>query len=347
MAKFRILSIDGGGLRGIIPVLILQELEKRTGKRLYEMFDMVAGTSTGGLIAAGAFVGQNGKPVYTLDQIADVYIKRGKEIFPDKGPLGDIFTDIKALKEPRFSPDGLSNVLKDLVKDYRLSDCLIPVLAPSYDLETNQPCIFKSRNIVEDNALLYTLCRATSAAPTYLPAFECIYKGVHRTCIDGGVYMNNPSVAAIVEISKYKNDPYYKAALPNFPGGVENVQFEDICVLSLGTGHYTDNIVKKKVENWGMLGWAPAIADVMMQGVNQASCYECDELLEPGSNLRLSVEIDNSKYADMTDSTDQCREYLTNLVKRDIFGDAEIMKSLDVFIKHAELVRTADEPVMA
>lgn len=344
MAKFRILSIDGGGLRGIIPVLIMQELERRTGRRIHEMFDMVTGTSTGGLIAAGAFVGKNGKPLYTLQQVLEVYTKRGKEIFPDKGPIGDIFTDIKALKEPRFSPDGLSKVLKDLVGDYRLSDCLIPVVVPSYDLDNNQPCIFKSRTLAEDNALLYTMCRATSAAPTYLPAFECTYRGLKRTCIDGGVYMNNPSIAAIVEISKYKKDPYYKSALPDFPGGVENVKFEDICVLSLGTGHYTDDIVKKKVENWGMLGWAPVIADVMMQGVNQASCYECDELLEAGQNFRLSVDIDNSRYADMTDSTDACRNYLTGLVQRDIFNNTELMKQFDAFINRAELKRTVSAP---
>lgn len=347
MAKFRIFSIDGGGLRGIIPVLILKELERRTGKRLFEMFDMVAGTSTGGLIAAGAFVGSNGKPLYTLEQVEEVYSKRGNEIFPHKGPLADIFTDIKALKEPKYSPDGLTRVLNDLVKEHRMSDCLIPILVPSYDLENNTPCIFKSRNIAEDNALLYTVCRATSAAPTYLPAFECHYKGLKRTCIDGGVYMNNPSVAAVVEISKFKTDPYYREALPNFPGGVENVHFDDICVLSLGTGHYTDDIVKKKVENWGMLGWAPVIADVMMQGVNQASCYETDEILPTGNNLRLSVEIDNPKYADMTDSSQQCRDYLTKLVQRDIFGDSEIMKKLDQFIAHAELTRTAAAPVVA
>jgi uncharacterized protein len=347
MAKFRILSIDGGGLRGIIPVLILKELEQRTGRRLFEMFDMVAGTSTGGLIAAGAFVGKNGQPVYTLDQVAEVYTSRGKEIFPDRGVLGDIFTNIKALKEPKFSPDGLSRVLNDLVGDYRLGDCLIPMVIPSYDLDNNQPCIFKSRAVSEDNPLLYTVCRATSAAPTYLPAFECTYRGLHRTCIDGGVFMNNPSIAAIVEISKYRKDPYYKEALPNFPGGVENVEFEDICVLSLGTGHYTDNIARKKVENWGLLGWAPVISDVMMQGVNQAACYECEELLETGSNLRLSVEIGNEKYADMADSSDECQEYLTSLVRRDIFGNNELMKKLDRFIQHAELVRTTEAPVVA
>jgi patatin-like phospholipase/acyl hydrolase len=326
MAKFRILSIDGGGLRGIIPVLILQELERRTGKR---------------------FVSKNGKPLYSLQQVEEVYTKRGKEIFPDTGPLGDIFTDIKALKEPKYKPDGLSNVLKDLVGNYRLSDLLIPAVVPSYDLDNNQPCIFKSRTIAEDNALLYNMCRATSAAPTYFPAFQCTYRGMQRTCIDGGVYMNNPALAAIVEISKYKKDPFYRNALPAFPGGVENIIFDDICVLSLGTGHYTDNIVEKKVQNWGMLGWAPVIADVMMQAVNQTTCYESEEILATGNHFRLTIDIDDPKYADMADSSDACRNYLINLVQRNIFNNSALMTQWDTFIEHAELKRTASAPVVA
>lgn len=340
MAKFRILSLDGGGLRGIIPVLMLKELERRTGKRVFEMFDMVAGTSTGAMIAAGSLVGRNGKPVYTLEQIEEIYTVRGKDIFPPKNFPGNIFTGIRSLKQPKYRPDGLSKVLSDLLRNYRLSDCLAPLLAVSYDLDNNQPCIFKTRNMHEDNALLYNVCRATSAAPTYLPAFECKYRGLERTCIDGGVFMNNPSVAAVVEISKFRKHPYYQRALPAFPGGVENITFSDICVLSLGTGTYTDKIAKKKVENWGLLGWAPVISDIMMQGVNQASCYKCNELLDEGNYLRLSVDIREERYSSMDDSSDACRNYIISLLQRDVFDNSVLMKQLDEFIVHAELTRS-------
>ena len=88
MKKFRILSIDGGGLRGVVPLTILKKVEAITGKRITENFDLIAGTSTGGLIACAISVKdiQNDtQPLYTLDEILKVYVKRGKEIFPKKG----------------------------------------------------------------------------------------------------------------------------------------------------------------------------------------------------------------------------------------------------------------------
>src|SRR4028119_1606200 len=84
-AKFRILSLDGGGLRGIISVIVLKEMERRSGKRITDLFDMVAGTSTGGLIACGITVSDNGiSPKYTLEEIEKIYVENGKDIFPEK-----------------------------------------------------------------------------------------------------------------------------------------------------------------------------------------------------------------------------------------------------------------------
>jgi patatin-like phospholipase/acyl hydrolase len=168
--KFNILSLDGGGLRGIIPVLILREIEKRTGKRIHELFDLIAGTSTGGMIACGLVASDaQKKPLLTIDQILSIYTEHGKDIFPIRGTLAKMFHAVTALKRPEYSPEGLNKVLDNLFGPHRLTDCLKPVFIPSYDLNNNEAIFFKSRHAALDpasDALLTDVCRATSAAPT-------------------------------------------------------------------------------------------------------------------------------------------------------------------------------------
>jgi len=334
MAKtFRILSIDGGGLRGIIPVLVLKELERRMGgKPIYQMFDLIAGTSTGGLIACAMTVSADGKnPMYTLDQIAAIYTQRGKEIFPKKNWLENTLNEVSSLKNPEFSVQGINKVLRDLLDHKRMMNCLCPLLVTSYDLYNNQAVFFKSRHAAinpMENAELYDVCRASSAAPTYLPAYDCFYNNKRRIFIDGGIFINNPSIAALVEASKYHSDPIY-----NKP----DIKFSDICLLSIGTGHYSANISRKKVEKWGELDWAKPITDVMMQGVNQATSYEDKELLEDHQYLRIGLEIDDENHANMADSSQETMNYLMNETSNQILGNSVLMKQLDDFILKAGL----------
>lgn len=326
---FRILSIDGGGLRGIIPVLVLKEIERRTGKRIADLFDMVAGTSTGGLITCALVVSDDGKTSkYSLSDIEKVYTDRGKEIFPQKGWFKKLVSDITSLKSPKYSPDGLQKVLTDMFGQKRITDCIRPIFVTSFDLYNNEALLFKYRHAINDpasNALLIDVCRATSAAPTYLPAYDMNYEGKRRVCVDGGIYMNNPSVGAMVEVVKYHQDPPYN--LPVL--GLDNAS-----VLSLGTGHYTPEIARQNVEGWGLLDWAGRITDVMMQAVNQTTTYETEELTADGHFLRINLNIDDLKHAGIDDSSGETQNYLINLVNTQIFGNQVLMNNLDTFLKN-------------
>jgi len=329
MAKFRILSIDGGGLRGIIPIKILQHIESLTGVQTFDMFDMIVGTSTGGLIACALTASADGKrPKYTTADLEQLYIKDGKTIFPP----GNIIQEVRALMGPKYSPNGLQTVLTNLLDGLKVSDCLKPIFVPSYDILNNEAIFFKSRHLKTnplENVSLVDVCRATSAAPTYLPAYQFSFGGKQRVCVDGGVFMNNPSVGAIVELSKYGSD-YYNYDSKAFPA--------DLYVLSLGTGHYTEDLANKKYEEGGELNWAAEISDVMMQGVNTTTCYEADELLDDGNFLRLTIQIDDAKYADMADSSDETRNYLIGEVAK-LWTDQTVNTSLQAFINKAELNR--------
>src|ERR1700722_11878591 len=183
MPKFRILSIDGGGLRGLIPVMILKNIEELTGKKIYELFDLVAGTSTGGLIACATMLADENrsKPRYDLSYIEKIFTEKGSIIFNNpKKKIGNFF---RAKYKPKALQNELTSIFKDLDgssgKPAMLADLLVPVIIPAYDLKRNKPVIFKTRHARQNhkmNATLYDICLATSAAPTYFPVHKFLYE---------------------------------------------------------------------------------------------------------------------------------------------------------------------------
>lgn len=319
MEKFCILSLDGGGLRGVVPLTILKTIEAKTGKRIHELFNFIAGTSTGGLITAAISIKNPIDPVtplYALDDIMDVYVHRGHEIFPERTKLGSLLHDAEDLFRPKFNDSGIKGVFTDVLKNYRLLDCLNDVMMCAYDLNNNLPLFFKSRTAktnVAQNALLYDVCRATSAGPSYLPSYEFIYpndtENPNRNCIDGGVYVNNPSMAALVEFSRY-----HDAYLPSSANDAD-IDYNNVFVLSLGTGSYTGKVNNSDTMNKGEIYWAQQISDIMMRGVNRATDYEMAEMMEDGNYLRLSLAIDTDVHSDMANSSSETTQYLVAATK--------------------------------
>ena len=332
MPTFNILVIDGGGLRGIIPVRILQKLEELSGKKIQESFDMFSGTSTGGLIVSCLTLrddNEQDKPKYNLEEIADIYITKSNVIFPIKSGISKFFHNVSNLYSPAFSAGGIDTVLKQYISKQTLKDALRPIMVSTYDLNSNRPVFFKSSEGYSDataNAAIYDICRATSAAPTYLPAYSFLHKGKMLTGIDGGVYVNNATMAAIAEISKYGSKGYYKKR-----DGTD-VAFDDIRVLSLGTGSYNGTISETEATSWGELQWIQKITDIMMKGVNQTTDYEGSEMLNDGNYLRLTIDIGEEKYSDMSDSSEETRNYLEQAVKDQVTENADNLKSLQQFL---------------
>jgi uncharacterized protein len=233
----RILSMDGGGIRGIIPARLLQRIEDGTGKPASELFHLIAGTSTGGILGCGL---ARGKPAR---EIAQLYADRGGEIFHRS--LWDKVTTIDGLSNPDYDAGPLEAILAQVLGDAWLSDVRgADLLVPSYAIQLpheqpgdglgllvpRAPYFFKSwkangSNIdpgdkpAELDFRLRDIARATSAAPTYFPpALIRSRAGEQFGMIDGGVFANNPSMCALV--SAYRLFPEAK----NF------------IVVSLGTG---------------------------------------------------------------------------------------------------------------
>lgn len=337
MRPFKILCIDGGGLRGVVPLTILMKVEELTGKKIHESFDLIAGTSTGGLITCAVSLKNAAKPdeaLYSLQQVMDVYINRGEEIFPDHNKLVDLFHKGTDLFKPKFKDDGIEKVLKDLVKDYRMNDCFNDIMVCAYDLNNNIPLFFKSREAKKNpaqNALLYDICRATCAGPTYLPSFHMVYpndkENPERNCIDGGVYVNNPSMATLAEFSKH-----FKEYLPDSVNEVD-IDYNNVFVLSIGTGTYSCPISESDTTRKGEIYWATRIVEIMMRGVNRTTDYEMKQMMVDGNYVRLSIDIDSDKHSDMSDSSPETTQYLIGAANEQVINNTQKMDALKAFLK--------------
>ena len=319
MAKYRILSLDGGGLRGVIPVLILKKIEEMTGKKIWELFDCIVGTSTGGIIAAGVTVTKNGKtPHLDLETLYKLYTEEGSVIFPQpKNKFQKIFKDINSVFNPKYSPDGLDKLLTQYFGDLTLKNTLKPIIVTSYDLKSNQIIMFKTRNAQwhdeRFNVKLKDVCRATSAAPTYLPSYEMKYDGKDRVLVDGGVYINNPVLAAVSDVIKNCD-----------------IKLSDIECLSIGTGIHSESL-GVKTEGWGLINWVKPITTIMMQASSMSVDYQSDQLLK--KHLRLQIRIDDETKTDMADSRPETTKYLVDKVQKEIFDNPDLMKQLEKFFK--------------
>lgn len=333
MKTFNILSIDGGGLRGIVPVKILQKIESVTGVPIQETFDLFAGTSTGGLIAACLSLRDEknpNRPRYTLQQIEAIYKDKGHLIFPPQNGLNRLLHKMLNLFSPGYSAAGIDTVLREYIGEQRLNDLLRPILVSCYDLNSNQPVFFKTSEAYGDpsaNASIYDVCRVTSAAPTYLPAYSFTHKDRMLTGIDGGVFVNNPAMAALAEISRYGDKDFYKKK-----DGTP-VQYDEVRLLSLGTGGYDGKITEEEAVSWGQLQWITRITDIMMKGMSRSTDYETNEMMDPGKYLRFNITIGEEKYADMADSSEETLDYLIRETERQVTGNPAAQAKLFQFLQ--------------
>ncbi|XP_057975424.1 patatin-like protein 2 isoform X2 [Malania oleifera] len=262
-----ILSIDGGGIRGIIPGILLSFLESELqkldgeGARIADYFDVVAGTSTGGLVTAMlASPGGDDRPLFAAKDIKDFYLDNCPKIFPQACPPFALFAKIiKSLSGPKYDGKHLHGLVKEKLGDTRLHQTLTNVVIPTFDIKQLQPTIFSSYDVKNKrhlDACLSDICIGTSAAPTYLPAHHFQIKDASGkvrefNLIDGGVAANNPTLLAMGEVTKEikrKNPDFYP---------IKPMDYGRFLVISLGTGSpkAVEKYTAEDAAKWGVLGW--------------------------------------------------------------------------------------------
>lgn len=281
----KILSIDGGGIRGIIPGVVMDEIERRTGKPICKLFDLITGTSTGGILAVGITKpGGGGKPKYSAADLIQLYEKEGMRIFPDS-----VWRRIPGhvlVNDEKYPSDGIEGVLKEYFGDSRLNESLTDVLVTSYDIEQRTPFFFKSSKARIDpkyNFKIRDVARATSAAPTYFEPFKLLVAdpsdlSEYYPLIDGGVYINNPALSGYAEAVRQFCDPG-----------------NDFLVVSLGTGQQTRRFPYERAKDWGLVGWVRPLLNIMFDGVCDAVDYQmkqlCCEKADGPRYYRFDIEL--------------------------------------------------------
>jgi patatin-like phospholipase/acyl hydrolase len=305
---FKILSIDGGGIRGIIPALVLTEIERRTGKPISSLFDLIAGTSTGGIIALGVTKPDaNGHPEYSAKQIAELYTGRGKKIF--SSTILHQLSSAWGLLDEKYPAKEVEKVFDEYFGEARLKDTLTNVLVTAFEIEQRTPWFFRSsmaKSKDEYDFPMKKVARATSAAPTYFEPLrlegEGDDKGKHWALVDGGVYANNPAMCALVD------------ARTLYGAG-------DVLVLSLGTGEPTEGLQWKDAKDWGLIGWARPLLDVVFEGVSDTVGYQLEQLcpaIEGKSRayrFRVPLPLLKTAIDDIDDATDATIEALQSVAE--------------------------------
>lgn len=296
MSKVRILSIDGGGIRGIIPGTILQQIEERLQKRLenpsarlVDYFDFVAGTSTGGILALAMLAPSSEnpeRPRYDMNEVVDLYLKRGGEIF-DRNTWHKLRT-AGGLLDEKYPNEALKKVLDEHFGNLYLSDLLKPCLITAYDIKSRKAKFFTqhdARKRESHDFLVKEVAQATGAAPTYFETALLSSKlGVSFPLIDGGVFANNPAMCAYAEVRSL-----------NF-SGIELPISKDMYMLSLGTGSVKEPYPYDKVKGYGMAQWIQPVIDIMMSGNSETVSYQLGKLFEAGGNKDGYVRIEPGLY---------------------------------------------------
>jgi patatin-like phospholipase/acyl hydrolase len=291
----RILAIDGGGIRGLIPAIVLADLERRTGRRTAELFDLIAGTSTGGILACGLTrPGEGDGPAFTAADLIGLYEGEGPEIF-HRSLLRRV-ASVGGLTDERYDERGLTAALARYLDGARLSQTATDLLVTAYEIERREAFFFRSARAREDpghDFALVDVARATAAAPTYFePALVTATGGGDGyALVDGGLFALNPAMTAYADLAA--------------AGRADEIEL----VVSLGTGSHTRRLPFADARGWGAIEWAHPLIDIVFDGLAQTVDYELGQILGPERYVRVQTRLDEASDA-LDDAGDRNLEAL-------------------------------------
>lgn len=260
---FQILSLDGGGIKGIFSAAVLAFLEEDHGAQITNHFDLIVGTSTGGIIALGLGMGM--RP----NEIVRFYVERGPEIF-----AGGQLASLRRVFRNKFEATELERALKACFGENRLAESYKRLVVPAYNISEDDVYLFKTphhKRLKRDHKVpMWKVAMATSAAPTYFPSFRQLD---HIRLVDGGIWANNPIMVGITEA----------ISMLGVPIGA-------IRVLSLGT---TDELRSrpKRLDRGGLCQWGSQAIEVVLRGQSIGASNQAKHLLGAEKAIRLDPKV--------------------------------------------------------
>ena len=261
--SFRVLALDGGGIRGLFTASFLSTLEELGGGRIGEHFDLIVGTSSGGIIALALSYGIPARVVF------DFFLHKGRQVFTRPRRLG-------MLLRPKYDNRFLSATLKDFFGARVLDEATTPVCVTSYELENSYPRIWKDDHAPDlapaGDEAAWKVALASSAAPIFFPGAQ-VSKGDSH--VDGGLFANNPTLIGLTEAARYFHQP-----------------LDRIRILSLGAGERAERIPYERARRMGVWHWRTAAIEHMLIAQARIAHEIARRLLGPKQYVRVNVPLE-------------------------------------------------------
>ncbi|WP_276091551.1 patatin-like phospholipase family protein [Pedobacter sp. JY14-1] len=318
----KILSIDGGGIRGIIPGMILVALEEKLKKEsknpdaaIVDYFDFFAGTSTGGILTCLLLCPSEdhpARPRFSAKAALDLYLEHGNEIFKMS-----FFKRLRAklgLAGERYNSAIFEGVLEKYFGETRLSQLIKPCIISAYNIELRKTHFFRQQNAISRGAsrdfYLKDVCRATSAAPTYFSVAEIhSLANVRYPLLDGGVFATNPALSGLIDVTKAFNQ----------------TRINDIYLLSLGTGRSRRSYDYEYFKKSSAMAVVPALIDIMMSGVAETSDFFLQQLFQSVDKEKNYIRIEPGSLESIREGLDAANP--ANIEKLVALGDRTVSEN--------------------
>ncbi len=335
----RILSIDGGGIRGIIPGMLIVALEDRLKEisgnpqtHISEYFDFFSGTSTGGILTSILLFPSEqdpNKPKYSAREALDIYLEHGESIF--SASKWRKFLSKFGLVSEIYNEEVIEKILADYFGDTKLSELIKPCIITAYNIELRKNHLFRQQKAISHgdtrDFYLRDVCRATSAAPTFFSVAEIFSLANTRyVLVDGGLFAHNPAISALIEVLKNFN----------------TFSINDIHILSLGTGitknAYNYEDFKKK---WA-ISIGPALVDIMTSSSSESNDYFIKQLFRSVNRAGNYIRIEPTNLSSIDPGMDAASK--SNIQKIVALSDKVISENELVIDKLAhELIHDRKE----
>lgn len=300
--NINVLTIDGGGIRGLMSAQIISYIEEKLQEKtssdvkIGEYFDLIVGTSTGGILSCiYCFPDKNGRPLYSSQDAVDLYLKNGGFIFSN-----NFWYKVKTffgLSKSKYDGKNLNKMIKSYIGGGKISESTTNMMITSVDPISNELFLFKSHKAKTDMNRNFTFEDAaisTSAAPIYLPP----HKIGDKVLVDGGMSINNPSMSGYVE------------AIKMFP------ESKRVNILSIGTGTKINKFDYEDIKNWGIYGWlinigrdkGSPLVDLILNASSNGTEYLTEKLYDKkldGYHLRIDPIINENVEFSMDKADDK------------------------------------------
>ncbi|NJK76537.1 MAG: patatin [Richelia sp. CSU_2_1] len=342
MVKYtRILSIDGGGIRGIIPaqvaVRLEEKLQQKSGNldaRIADYFDLIAGTSAGGILTCIYLYPDPEnphKPRWTAEDALNFTIGSGRDVF--KTSFWQTLKSLDGLVDEKYASDALEKYFLKNFEDCKLSELLKPCLITSYDVERRKATFFNQmdgRKTPDRDFFIRDVARATSAAPSYfqIPKIRSM-TGESYALVDGGVFANNPALCAYAEVR-------HEFRIPDDRPD-KGPTAKEMVILSLGTGEAEKKYPYEEVKDWGQVEWIEPLIDILMSGISETVNYQLiqiyDAIEKPHQYLRINPNLLDEKPLPIDDASEENISELVRIGKEQAEKyDAELDKLIELLL---------------